>query len=331
MITCNPIKQETLSIVVDNDRPFVRINDLLDYLELPQQDEVDTGFPFLVSRHFASLMAKGNPNDPLLLQVLPVAAEKEPSPGFCLDPLADCDAHQGQGILQKYHGRALLVATGACAIHCRYCFRRHFPYTSHSLGNSQIDDVLSTLAERPDLSEIILSGGDPLTLSTDKLSRLISGLRSISHVKRIRLHSRAPVARPSLLNDNLCRLLAPVAGCPTVLVLHINHPREIAPQLADKVAKLRKDGVLLLNQAVLLKGVNDSAGCQALLAEALFEHGILPYYLHQLDKVQGAAHFQVDDAAARELYAELRSLLPGYLLPRFVVESPGASSKIPVM
>jgi len=311
---------------------FNRVEDLLAYLELsdrlePSMKAASRSFGFRVTRFFASLMEKGNPDDPLLRQVLPMAAELEDTPGFSTDPLEDQAAHQGNGLLRKYHGRALLITTGACAINCRYCFRRHFPYTEHLASPARWHSLLRQLRNDVDISEVILSGGDPLSLGNSRLGALIEQLQLIPHLKRLRIHSRLPVVLPQRLDHGLAEILD---GCrlPTSLVLHINHPGEISTELVQALMPLRRQGVILLNQAVLLRGVNDSAEIQIRLAEDLFQAGVLPYYLHQLDRVRGAAHFAVEDERAATLHQAMQTRLPGYLLPRLVREIPGARSKL---
>jgi EF-P beta-lysylation protein EpmB len=311
-----------------------------DPVELLQRLELDAGllpaarraaalFPLRVTRHLLDLMRRGDPTDPLLRQVLPLDAELTVTPGFVADPVGDRAASRGAGILHKYHGRALLIATGACAVHCRYCFRRHFPYAEESLGHHPFATTLAELATLPGLSEVILSGGDPLTLSDRRLTELLRGIERLPGIRRLRIHTRLPVVLPSRLTAGLHALLSG-SRLQTTVVLHVNHPQELAPILAEPLARLRQGGVTLLNQSVLLRGINDAAPVLAQLSESLFELGVLPYYLHQLDAVAGAGHFAVPDAAACGIAAELRAQLPGYLAPRLVVERPGAASKLPL-
>jgi len=307
---------------------------LLDYLDLdpgllPAARQAAARFPLRVPRYFAALMTPGDPADPLLRQVLPLAEELTSAPGFSVDPVGDLAARAGSGMLHKYRGRALLITTGACAVHCRYCFRRHYPYADEQAGRDQWREVLTELAGRPDIDEVILSGGDPLSLSDQRLAPLIAGLDALPQLKRLRIHSRQPVVLPSRVTQELTVLLAS-SRLATSLVLHANHPRELTDTLRDALHPLRQAGVILLNQAVLLAGVNDSLDAQVQLAERLFELGVLPYYLHQLDPVAGAAHFQVPDAQARTLHNAMRDYLPGYLLPRLVCEITGANAKLPL-
>jgi EF-P beta-lysylation protein EpmB len=311
---------------------FTRIQDFLRYVDLAKLydeslEQACGQFPFRVSRHFASLIRKGDPADPLLLQVLPSVAELQTHPDFRLDPLQDQQAHQGSGILQKYHGRALLISTAACAINCRYCFRRHFPYASHQAGRNQWSPTIARLRTSPHITEIILSGGDPLSLSNAKLADLLTQLQTIPHIKRLRIHTRLPVVLPNRIDTELLRVLGSVK-LPQVMVIHVNHANELSPELHQALQDLRAAGITLLNQSVLLRSVNDNVEQQVELCENLFSNGVLPYYLHLLDKVAGTTHFEVSEHYARELHQAMMARLPGYLLPRLVVELPGKLSKL---
>ncbi len=313
---------------------FTRIQDFLEYVDLagfydPSIEPACGQFPFRVTRHFASLIKKGDPADPLLLQVLPSAAELQAHPDFSLDPLQDQQAHQGSGILQKYHGRALLISTAACAINCRYCFRRHFPYASHQAARDQWSPAIARLRASPDIREIILSGGDPLSLSNAKLADLLTQLQTIPHVERLRIHTRLPVVLPKRIDSELLGVLGSVK-LPQTMVIHVNHANEFSSDLHQALEDLRGINITLLNQSVLLRNVNDNVKHQVELCEALFSSGVLPYYLHLLDKVTGTSHFEVSKQDARELHQAMAARLPGYLLPRLVVEKPGSSSKLPV-
>lgn len=301
----------------------------LDPVLLPDAQRAAVQFPLRAPRYYVALMQHGDAADPLLRQVLPLADEQAPVGGFSLDPVGDLAARTGSGILHKYRGRALLITTGACAVHCRYCFRRHYPYAEDLASRNQWQSVLAELSTLPDIDEVILSGGDPLSLSDQRLAPLIAGLDALPQLKRLRIHSRQPVVLPSRLTAELTAMLSS-SRLTTSLVLHANHPREVTATLGDALQPLRQAGITLLNQAVLLAGVNDSLPTQVALAEQLFERGVLPYYLHQLDPVAGAAHFQVPDAQARALHIAMRDYLPGYLLPRLVCEKPGAPAKLPL-
>ncbi len=283
-------------------------------------------FPLRVPRGFVARMRRGDPGDPLLRQVLPLAEECLTAPGFSPDPVGDANAMRVPGVLQKYRGRVLLTATGACAVHCRYCFRRHFPYTKANPGADHWRAALDYIAADNSISEVILSGGDPLTLSDRRLREFTDALAAMPHVRRLRLHTRLPIVLPERVDDGLLAWLGGV-GPGVVVVVHANHANEIDNAVRAALVRLRETGAALLNQSVLLRGVNDDSATLADLSEALFGAGVLPYYLHLLDKVQGAAHFDVPEAHARALVAELTARLPGYLVPRLVREVAGAPNK----
>lgn len=285
-------------------------------------------FPLLVTRSFVGRMRKRDPADPLLLQVLPRRAEHLSVPGYTSDPLDEIP-HARQGVLEKYAGRALLIAAEACPVHCRYCFRRNFPYAGQLASRSDWDDSVAQLAGRSDLHEIILSGGDPLSLTNRRLQTLLDRLEPIESLTTLRIHTRFPVMLPERIDAGLLELLSRSRLKP-VVVIHCNHANEIDASVAAALAHLAGAGSVLLNQSVLLRDVNDSAAALEALSRALFAQGVLPYYLHQLDRVAGTAHFSVADERARELIAELRRCLPGYLVPRLVREVPGASNKTPL-
>jgi EF-P beta-lysylation protein EpmB len=284
-------------------------------------------FPLRVPRYFAGLMRRGDARDPLLRQVLASAAEELPQAGFGTDPTGDMQATAEPALLRKYAGRALLLASASCAVHCRYCFRRHFPYRRHAARNSSWSSLLRPLRQDPDVHELILSGGDPLSLSDHRLQALLDAARDIPHLRRLRIHSRTPVVLPSRVTAHLIQMLTEYPR-PLALVLHINHPTELSPEFCRRLQRLRGTSVTLLNQAVLLRGVNDDAQILADLNERLYHHGIVPYYLHQLDAVAGAAHFAVDDANALSIQQRLLERLPGYLVPRLVREIPGLLHKV---
>ena len=286
-------------------------------------------FPLRVPRGFAARMRRGDPHDPLLRQVLPLDEELRPVPGFSLDAVGDTGALAGHGVLHKYQGRALLVATGSCAVHCRYCFRRHFPYAEQTAAAGHWAAALDAIRADPSIHEVILSGGDPLSLATPRLQALTVALARIGHVRRLRIHTRLPVVLPERIDDALLDWLGALPW-PVTVVVHANHAREFDASVDAAMARLRAAGATLLNQAVLLRGVNDSLQAQADLHERSFAAGVLPYYLHQLDRVAGAAHFEVPDEQARLLHERLRARLPGYLLPRLVREVAGDASKRPL-
>jgi EF-P beta-lysylation protein EpmB len=274
-------------------------------------------------------MTPGDPNDPLLRQVLPSVEELVPRPGYSIDPVGDSEAIQAPGLLKKYRGRALLLVTGACAVHCRYCFRRHFPYADSALIHDHSRAAIRSLQSDSSISEVILSGGDPLMYDDHGLDSLFAELERLQHVRRLRLHTRIPIVLPSRITPKLCEVLSG-RRLKTLVVVHVNHARELSDEAHGSLAALRKAGIDLLNQSVLLRGVNDSAQTLAGLSEALFDCGVLPYYLHMMDPVAGGAHFDVPATEARQLLDRLRPMLPGYLVPRLVREIPGAEFKQPV-
>ena len=296
---------------------------------LPGAREAAANFPLRVPRGYLSRMQKGNPADPLLRQVLPLGEELQQVDGFVADPVGDLQASAAPGVLHKYRGRVLLTATGACAIHCRYCFRRHFPYGDENPGRNHWQEAIDYLQTHPEVDELILSGGDPLMLDTPQLQRLGERLMQLPQLRRLRLHTRLPVVLPERID---APLLAWLQSLPwqTVMVIHANHAQELDAEVAQGLAQLKGAGLTLLNQSVLLRGVNDDAQRLHELSEALFRHGVLPYYLHLLDRVDGAAHFEVDESRARELHQILRRGLPGYLVPTLVREIEGLPNKQPI-
>jgi EF-P beta-lysylation protein EpmB len=284
-------------------------------------------FRLRVPRGYVARMRHGDINDPLLRQILPVEQELQPVADYSADPLGERSAVRAPGLLQKYRGRALLIATSACAVHCRYCFRREFPYAEQTSDSARFSEALAEIARDPTIEEIILSGGDPLSLSDARLQSLTTALSNIPHVRRLRVHTRQPIVLPSRVDAGLIEWLRTVR-LPTVFVLHANHANEIDADVRRACADLRTAGVTLLNQTVLLRGVNDRAEVLAHLSRSLFEAGVLPYYLHVLDRVSGAAHFDVPDALAQRIAGELAATLPGYLVPRLVREVEGAPAKM---
>ena len=308
--------------------------ELLDLLGLDRlaprlSDEAMVQFPLRVPRGFVARMRHGDPSDPLLRQVLPLDDEMRPMPGFGLDAVGDGAAKTAPGVIQKYRGRALLVATGSCAIHCRYCFRRHFPYAEETAARDGWRDAVDLIRRDASIEEVLLSGGDPLSLSNGKLAELTGALADIPHLRRLRIHSRLPIVVPERVDDGLMGWLTALPW-PVTLVVHANHANEFDGTVDAALGRLRAAGVHLLNQAVLLRGVNDSVDALGALSERGFAAGVLPYYLHQLDRVAGVAHFEVDDAHARALHAGLAARLSGYLVPRLVREIPGDTGKRPL-
>jgi EF-P beta-lysylation protein EpmB len=284
------------------------------------------GFPLFAPLPYVARMRPGDPLDPLLKQVLPVAEEQATVPGFSLDPVADQAAQTSPGIIRKYQGRALLITSGACAIHCRYCFRRHFPYSETPRSIDQWRGPLADLALDRSLHELILSGGDPLTMRDELFGELLEYLRVLPYLRRLRIHTRLPVVIPQRVTHVLLERLS-VCPWKLVIVLHINHAREFDAEVASAAGQLQSVGAWVLNQAVLLRGVNDNLEALTELSEVLVDHQIVPYYLHQLDRVSGAAHFEVPRERGRQLVRRLRESLPGYAVPRYVQDQAGAASK----
>jgi EF-P beta-lysylation protein EpmB len=306
-------------------------DELCRLLDLPVEfasaaKEAARQFRLFAPRGFVARMRVGDPTDPLLRQVLPLADEMLAVPGFTIDPVRDDLAERQPGLLHKYDGRVLLVTTGTCAIHCRYCFRRHFPYdeTPRSLADWQ--PALNEIAADESVHEVILSGGDPLTLVDATLSELVDAIANVRHVRRLRIHTRLPIVIPERVTEELIDVLQTCRLTP-IVVLHANHANELDSHVAGAISRLSGAGIVLLNQAVLLAGVNDSVDAQAALCERLVDLRVIPYYLHQLDRVASAAHFEVPVAEGRRIIRELRDRLPGYAVPRYAAEVPGAGSK----
>ncbi len=306
---------------------------LLEWLELPKSLlpaalAAHGLFPLRVPAPYLARMEKGNPLDPLLLQVLPHHLEFKKNKGFTADPVGDGEAMVAPGVLHKYRGRALLVTTGACAVHCRYCFRRHYPYTDASAGRDEWQGALNYLRDNEDVEEVILSGGDPLSLSDLRLARLVAALDDIPHLRYLRLHTRLPVVLPQRVNADLLTWLS-ASRLRKTLVIHSNHPRELDEDVGAALTRLRQADVTLLNQSVLLRGINDDSGILAQLSHGLHQQHVLPYYLHCLDRVDGAAHFEVGGTVAGQIMKQLRERLPGFLVPQLVREQAGAPYKLP--
>lgn len=286
-------------------------------------------FKLRVPRAFVQKMQKGNPLDPLLLQVLPHHLELNEQDGFVADPLAERKSNHLTGVIHKYRSRFLLTLTGACAVHCRYCFRRHFPYQENLPKQQDWLNIKQYLEQHPEINEIILSGGDPLSLSNDKLFMWLERLESMAQLNTLRIHSRVPIVIPERLDDELVFRLAQ-SRLNIVLVVHCNHANEIDEHTGSYLQKLQKSKIHVLNQAVLLKGVNDNLESLVNLSYRLFQYGILPYYLHALDKVQGASHFEVDEQTMYQLYEQLLAQVAGYLVPKLVREHAGQPNKTPL-
>ena len=287
----------------------------------------DPKFPLLVPHGFVARMRRGDPNDPLLKQILPVPAELTPVQGFTADPVRE-QGLAANGLIRKYRGRALLIASGTCPVHCRYCFRREFPYQTQLAARDGWEPAIAELRGDTDICEVILSGGDPLSLSNRRLGELLAKL-SDTAVTTVRIHTRFPIVIPERVDTDLVRLFD-ATRLRIVVVVHTNHPNELDASVERALSTLRPHVAALLNQAVLLAGINDDASTLAALSERLFDCGVLPYYLHALDPVAGAAHFDVAEHRGADLIRELRARLPGYLVPRFVREIPGGLSKTPI-
>ena len=294
-----------------------------------QNPRAEKSFRTFVPLEFLRQMHPGDPRDPLLLQVLASAEEDQQAPGFSADPVGDLQSLASDGVLHKYHGRALVLTTGACGIHCRYCFRREFPYQAAGSRNDAWKPSLEYLRNHEQIDEVILSGGDPLTASDDKLGELLFAIEEIEHVNRLRIHSRMPIVIPQRLTGELIDRFAS-SRLAVWMVIHTNHPRELSKRVLSGLASLVDAGIPVLNQAVLLRGVNDNATTLIELCQMLVNHRIQPYYLHQLDRVRGAAHFEVPIERGQQLIAQVRDMLPGYAVPQYVVEEAGAPSKTPI-
>jgi len=305
---------------------------MLDLHETPlaQQLDASADFRLRVPRDFVGKMKKGDPDDPLLKQVLPLAKENIDQTGYLTDPVGDLASEVVPGVLHKYQGRALLVTTGACGIHCRYCFRRHFPYGDSNPSTGQWQQALDYIRESSSINEVILSGGDPLSLTDQKLASLVAEIDQIQHIKRLRIHTRMPIILPERIDDQFLNWISSTR-LKTIMVIHANHANELDGKVRSAMTELEQRGVTLLNQSVLLHGVNDSVESLVALSEKLFDTGVLPYYLHLLDPVQGAAHFDVDRDLAIGLMSKIRDQLPGYMVPKLVWEKPGAGSKITII
>ena len=308
---------------------FSSAADLLNFLQLPlslANGLAEQQFRTRVPRGFAARMVAGDPKDPLLRQVLAIDDELYNSDGFVDDPLEEIASIPSKGLIHKYPGRVLLMLTGACAINCRYCFRRHFPYQENNPGRAGWDVSLEYIANDPTIHEVILSGGDPLLATDNLLDSIFEQLEAIPHLHTLRIHTRVPVVLPERINDLFTARLAK-SRLRKVIVLHTNHPHELDERVRQACDALRRVECCLLNQSVLLAGVNDDAVVLAELSERLFSAGVLPYYLHLLDKVKGAAHFEVDLEKSVAIFKHLQTLLPGYLVPKLVREVPGEKHK----
>jgi EF-P beta-lysylation protein EpmB len=284
-------------------------------------------FPLRVTREYVARIQKGNLLDPLLLQILPRANEFDIVEGFSADPLYEKNYSPQPGLLHKYQGRVLIMLSGSCAIHCRYCFRREFPYSAHRLSPKVWQPTLTYIANDSSIEEVILSGGDPLLIEDDCFKQLLFELAAIPHLKRVRIHSRLPIVLPKRINNTLLKLLANIRF-KVIMVIHCNHAQEIDDAVIKALHDLYHAGIIILNQAVLLKGINDTWTCLKQLAERLFDLNVSFYYLHLLDRVNGTAHFEVNEEQAKMIYAQLQASLPGYMIPKLVREQAGAKAKV---
>jgi len=314
-------KAEMSALVVDGER-------LARALGLPTlgSENAEADFPLRVPPAFLRRIVPGDAGDPLLRQIAPVAEECLEVSGYEPEPLAESRSQEVSGVVRKYRGRALLLVTSTCAIHCRYCFRRHFPYVSGALSGERRQAAIATIAADPSIAEVILSGGDPWTLPDATLESLVADLEAVPHLRRLRVHTRMPIVVPSRVTTALLASLTGSRLAP-VVVVHANHAREIDDEVAAALARIRGANVPLRNQAVLLRGGNDTVEALEALSERLFDAGVLPYYLHLLDPVAGAAHFEVGEAEGRALVRDLAERAPGYLVPRLVREVPGEAAK----
>lgn len=307
----------------------VQLLEFLGIEEISIDLNLKPAFSTRVPLSYAKKIKYGDISDPLLTQVLPLEEENRDRFGYCENPVGDQEAVVDKSVIKKYKGRALIITTDACPLHCRYCFRQHFPYDSHRNFNSMIDSINTCIAKDRTCVEAILSGGDPFSLSDHKLLRVIRVLNHIEHLHTIRIHTRFPTVIPSRITKGLLSILKQI-NKRLLIVLHVNHPAELCDRTFKALADLKKVGVSLLNQSVLLKGVNDDANVLQELSHALWKQGVLPYYLHQLDRVKGAARFEVDDRRAKTLIHALQKELPGYLVPKLVREVAGKTYKVPL-
>ncbi|GAB3382897.1 EF-P beta-lysylation protein EpmB [Spongiibacter taiwanensis] len=320
-------QQQMRNVIREPEELMARLG--LDPCREPALAEALKLFPLRVPEAFVAKMTRGDWRDPLLLQVMPSGAETVTTPGFSDDPLEERSANPVPGLIHKYRSRALLITTPSCAINCRYCFRRSFPYQENSPARRDWHAALNYIAQRSELHEVILSGGDPLVAKDQTLAELIKQIAAIEHITTLRIHTRLPLVMPARVTAELIDTLC-ATRLQTVVVVHCNHPNELDTETELAFSRLRAAGVTLLNQSVLLAGINDTAEVQVALQKKLFSQGVLPYYLHLLDRVQGAAHFQASEASGIALIKAMRATLPGYLVPRLVRELPGEDSKTPI-
>lgn len=324
-LTRQPHWQQMMKTAIRSVHVLVKLLDLPDEICVQAEKAADL-FRLFVPLPFLARMEKGNLNDPLLRQVLPVIDETKAVPGFSEDPLNEAQANPVKGLLHKYKGRLLVFPGTTCAINCRYCFRRHFPYSENRVNREQWNNILAYIEQHKDIEEVIFSGGDPLAVNDQRLSWLVEKIEQIKHVLRLRIHSRLPIVIPSRINNALLTWIEKTR-LKTVMVIHCNHANEIDIHVSEALKRLQQANVTLFNQSTLLKGINDSVSVLGNLSEALFNNGVIPYYLHLPDKVTGTAHFDVDEHYARKLMGQLSAEYSGYLIPRLVREIAGQQSK----
>jgi EF-P beta-lysylation protein EpmB len=326
--TCAPNWHRSLAEAIRDPDELIDLLRLPECVRAPARRAAEL-FPLMAPRSYLARIERGNPADPLLRQILPIDAEFDHVPGFAHDALGEDKARKAPGLLQKYAGRALLIATGACAVHCRYCFRRHYPYAQEPRRFDEWEPALQAISDDASLREILLSGGDPLMLTDTRLTTLCNRLAAVEHLTRLRIHTRLPIVLPDRITPELIELLTGSRLTP-IVVVHANHPNEIVADCTEALRTLVRSGITVLNQSVLLRGVNDSVEAVAELSERLIDLGVIPYYLHQLDRVAGVAHFEVAEERGRAIVEELRRRLPGYAVPQYVREVPGAAYKVPL-
>lgn len=303
------------------------MQDVVDFCRISEVDQrfvlLHPTFPISLPRRLAEKIEPGNIQDPIFRQFVPLCDETTTVDGFLCDPLHECEVRPCSNLLHKYYGRALLMTTSACGMHCRFCFRRHFPFSS---SRKDFSEELSYLLSHTEIEEVILSGGDPLALSTKTLSDLLARIENVPHIRRLRLHTRFPIGIPERIDEELLACLTSVKK-PVVIALSVNHPKELDTDVREAFHRLKSIGIMLLSQTVLLRGINDSTQILCQLMAHLADFGVLPYYLHQLDRVAGAHHFEVPVSKGLELVATLRATLPGYMVPRYVQERPNHAGK----
>ena len=318
--------QQILSDLITDPKELLHILELDPARQAHGRAALDQ-FPLKAPRPYVNRIEKGNWNDPLLRQIWPSLLEEKETPGYVTDPLAEQQFNPVPGLLHKYHGRVLLTTVPHCAIHCRYCFRRHFDYQENSPSRAEWQAALNYIADDPSIEEVIFSGGDPLAASDHQLAWLTENISHIGHVKILRIHTRLPIVIPQRVTRGLLDSLLGTR-LKLVMVLHCNHAQELATDVTQALSTLAANGVMMLNQSVILKGVNDNSKSLVDLSKALFWHNVLPYYLHLPDRVAGTSHFNVEESHAKALLQSMQSLLPGYLVPHLVREQPGEMAKI---